>query len=174
MARHGSGSCSRMAAHPAGDARWPPHAARRAILRPAHRRAPRAPRAAQRPRRCADLIVPPCCLVCRAPRWRAPSAVRGLLARCATSSAPPLCDVLGIPLPFDTGGRTVSRRRRWPHPPAYDRARAVAHFSGAMRTLVHQFKYADRHDAAHAVRPLAGRGRPRAAARHRCHRARCR
>jgi len=38
-------------------------------------------------------------------------------------------------------------------PPAYDRARAVAHFSGAMRTLVHQFKYADRHDA----RALFGR-----------------
>jgi ComF family protein len=32
------------------------------------------------------------------------------------------------------------------HPPAYDRARAVAHFSGSMRTLVHHLKYADRHD----------------------------
>jgi ComF family protein len=37
--------------------------------------------------------------------------------------------------------------------PAYDRARAVAHYSGAMRTLVHQFKYSDRHDA----RSLFGR-----------------
>ena len=65
---------------------------------------------------------------------------------------PPLCDVLGIPLPFDTGERSVSAAAI-AHPPAYDRARAVAHFSGSMRTLVHQFKYADRHDA----RTLFGR-----------------
>jgi ComF family protein len=94
---------------------------------------------------CADLIVPPCCLVCRtrveahhllcAACWRGVSFIR-----------PPLCDVLGIPLPFDTGGRTVSAAAV-AHPPAYDRARAVAHYSGAMRTLVHQLKYADRHDA---------------------------
>jgi ComF family protein len=54
--------------------------------------------------------------------------------------------VIGIPLPFDTGERTVSAAAL-AHPPAYDRARAVAHFSGTMRTLVHQLKYADRHDA---------------------------
>jgi ComF family protein len=100
---------------------------------------------------CADLIVPPCCLVCRArigahhvlcaPCWREVSFIR-----------PPLCDVLGIPLPFDAGERTVSAAAV-AHPPAYDRARAVAHYSGAMRTLVHQLKYADRHDA----RTLLGR-----------------
>jgi ComF family protein len=92
-----------------------------------------------------DLIVPPCCLVCQAPLeahhllcapcWREVHFIR-----------PPLCDVLGIPLPFDTGERTVSAAAI-AHPPAYDRARAVAHFSGSMRTLIHQFKYADRHDA---------------------------
>ena len=38
-------------------------------------------------------------------------------------------------------------------PAGLDRARAVAHYSGAMRTLVHQLKYADRHDA----RALFGR-----------------
>jgi ComF family protein len=100
---------------------------------------------------CADLIVPPCCLVCRArvgahhllcaACWREVSFIRG-----------PLCDVLGIPLPFDAGGRTVSAAAV-AHPPAYDRARAVAHYSGAMRTVVHQLKYADRHDA----RTLLGR-----------------
>lgn len=98
-----------------------------------------------------DLIVPPCCLICRAPLeahhllcapcWREVHFIR-----------PPLCDVLGIPLPFDAGERTVSAAAV-AHPPAYDRARAVAHFSGSMRTLVHQFKYADRHDA----RALYGR-----------------
>ena len=39
------------------------------------------------------------------------------------------------------------------HPPAYDHARAVAHFTGSMRTLVHHLKYADRHDG----RALFGR-----------------
>jgi ComF family protein len=99
----------------------------------------------------ADLIVPPCCLVCRAPLeahhllcagcWREVHFIR-----------PPLCDVLGIPLPFDAGERTISAAAA-ARPPAYDRARAVAHYSGAMRTLIHQFKYADRHDA----RALFGR-----------------
>lgn len=99
----------------------------------------------------ADLIVPPCCLVCRiplgahhllcAPCWREVGFIR-----------PPLCDVTGIPLPFDTGGRMVSAAAV-AAPPAYDRARAVAHFNGAMRTLVHQFKYSDRHDG----RALYGR-----------------
>ena len=100
---------------------------------------------------CADVIVPPCCLVCRtplgahhllcAPCWREVHFIRS-----------PLCDVLGIPLPFDMGERTVSAGAL-ARPPAYDRARAVAHFSGSMRTLVHQLKYADRHDA----RSLLGR-----------------
>jgi ComF family protein len=100
---------------------------------------------------CADVIVPPCCLVCRvrvgahhllcAACWREVHFIR-----------PPLCDVLGIPLPFDTGERSVSAAAV-AHPPAYGRARAVAHYSGAMRTLVHQLKYADRHDA----RTLLGR-----------------
>lgn len=100
---------------------------------------------------CADIIVPPCCLVCRtplgahhllcAPCWREVHFIR-----------PPLCDVLGMPLPFDVGERMVSAGAL-ARPPAYDRARAVAHFSGSMRTLVHQLKYADRHDA----RALLGR-----------------
>ncbi len=100
---------------------------------------------------CADLIVPPCCLVCRTPLgahhllcpscWKDVNFIR-----------PPLCDVLGIPLPFDTGERTVSAGAV-ARPPAYDRARAVGHYSGSMRTLVHQLKYADRHDA----RTLFGR-----------------
>lgn len=99
----------------------------------------------------ADLIVPPCCLVCRAPV----SAHHLLCASCWREVhfiRPPLCDVLGIPLPFDAGERMVSAAAA-ARPPAYDHARAVAHYSGAMRTLVRQFKYADRHDA----RALFGR-----------------
>jgi ComF family protein len=100
---------------------------------------------------CADIIVPPSCVACRAPIashhllcaacWREVRFIR-----------PPLCDVLGIPLPFDTGERMVSAGAT-ANPPAYNRARAVAHFSGSMRTLVHQLKYADRHDG----RALFGR-----------------
>jgi ComF family protein len=100
---------------------------------------------------CADLIVPPCCLLCRerigAHHLLCPACWRGV-----HFIRPPLCDVLGIPLPFDTGERMVSAGAL-AHPPAYDRARAVAHFTGSMRTLVHQFKYADRHDG----RTLFGR-----------------
>ena len=99
----------------------------------------------------ADLIVPPCCLVCRAPLG-AHHLLCGPCWREVRFIRPPLCDVLGIPLPFDAGERTVSAAAL-AAPPAYDRARAVAHFSGSMRTLVHQLKYADRHDA----RTLLGR-----------------
>jgi ComF family protein len=100
---------------------------------------------------CADLIVPPCCLMCRT-RVGAHHLLCGACWRQVDFIRPPLCDVLGIPLPFDTGERTVSAAAV-AHPPAYDRARAVAHYAGAMRTLVHQLKYADRHDA----RTLLGR-----------------
>lgn len=100
---------------------------------------------------CLDTIVPPCCLVCRA-RVGAHHLLCPTCWKDVHFIRPPLCDVLGIPLPFDTGERTVSAGAV-AHPPAYDRARAVAHFSGAMRTLVHQLKYADRHDA----RTLFGR-----------------
>jgi ComF family protein len=99
----------------------------------------------------ADVIVPACCVACRTPMqahhllcpacWREVHFIR-----------PPLCDVTGIPLPFDTGGRMVSAAAT-ANPPAYDRARAVAHHAGVMRDLIHQFKYADRHDA----RALFGR-----------------
>jgi ComF family protein len=100
---------------------------------------------------CADLIVPPCCLLCRA-RIGAHHLLCPTCWREVRFIRPPLCDVLGMPLPFDTGERMVSAAAL-AHPPAYDRARAVAHFTGSMRTLVHQFKYADRHDA----RTLFGR-----------------
>lgn len=100
---------------------------------------------------CADLIMPPCCPVCRA-RVGAHHLLCAACWREVSFIRPPLCDVLGIPLPFDTGGRMVSAAAV-AHPPAYDRARAVAHYSGAMRTLVHQLKYGDRHDA----RTLLGR-----------------
>jgi len=93
----------------------------------------------------ADLVVPPLCLACHCPLaghdalcpecWRGIDFIR-----------PPLCDTLGIPLPFDTGGKMISAAAAG-EPPAYDRARAVARFDGVMRDLVHGFKFHDRHDA---------------------------
>ncbi len=98
-----------------------------------------------------DFIMPPACLSCGgglahhdaicAACWRDVSFIRQ-----------PLCDRLGIPLPFATGAVTVSAAAI-ASPPAYDRARAVAHHAGTMRRLVHQLKYLDRQDG----RRLLGR-----------------
>jgi ComF family protein len=92
----------------------------------------------------ADLFVPPACVACRTPL----SVHDALCAACwreVKFIRPPLCDRLGIPLPFDPGGLTVSARAL-ADPPHYDRARAVAHFDGVVRVLVHQFKYGDNHN----------------------------
>lgn len=99
----------------------------------------------------ADLLMPPACLACHTPIDRH----HALCARCwagTTFIRAPLCDVTGIPLPFGGDGPMVSARAL-AEPPAYDRARAVAHHAGAMRRLVHRFKYADSHEA----RPLFAR-----------------
>ena len=101
--------------------------------------------------RSADLLMPPACLACHTPIDRH----HALCARCWAGTAfirPPLCDITGIPLPFGGEGPLVSARAL-AAPPAYDRARAVAHHAGAMRRLVHRFKYADSHEA----RPLFAR-----------------
>lgn len=99
----------------------------------------------------SDIVMPPVCLVCRSP-------IAGhdtLCARCWREIdfiRPPLCDRLGIPLPYDTGSPTISAAAA-AEPPSYDRARAVAAYTGSMRTLVHALKFQDRHD----VRRLLGK-----------------
>ena len=101
--------------------------------------------------RAMDLAVPPACAACHVPL----QAHHTLCGACWSGIAfirAPLCTVTGIPLPFATGETMVSARAL-ADPPAYDHARAVAVHSGTMRKLVHQFKYADRHEA----RPLFGR-----------------
>lgn len=99
----------------------------------------------------ADFIIPPTCLSCRTGLaqhdavcttcWRDIGFIRA-----------PLCDRLGLPMPFDTGGTIISAAAA-AEPPIYDRARAVAHFAGVMREMILVFKYADTHDA----RALFGR-----------------
>jgi ComF family protein len=101
--------------------------------------------------RIANILVPPVCLACRHPVGTQDT----LCAACWRDIAfirPPLCDRLGIPLPFDTGGPMISAAAA-ADPPHYDRARVVASFAGIMQSLIHGFKYADRHDA----RDLFGR-----------------
>lgn len=93
----------------------------------------------------SDLVFPPVCLSCRS----ALAAHDALCPRCWSKIdfiRPPLCDRLGLPLPYDTGGTMISAAAA-ADPPDYDRARAVAHFTGVMRELVHDFKFADWHVA---------------------------
>ena len=92
----------------------------------------------------ADLIVPPVCLACHDPL----AVHDALCASCwgqIDFIRAPLCDRLGVPLPFDTGGIMVSAAAV-ADPPDYDRARAVAAFSGTIQKLIRGFKYSDRHD----------------------------
>jgi hypothetical protein len=94
-------------------------------------------------RRLADVLLPPVCIS----RIRVES--HGLL--CGTCFAkidfiaPPLCDRLGVPLPFETGEEPLSAAAI-ASPPVYDRARAAAHYSDTMRELIQSFKYRDRHE----------------------------
>lgn len=61
----------------------------------------------------------------------------------------PLCDRLGIPLPFDPGGTTVISAAALAQPPPYDRARVAAHYSHVIRDLIRRFKYADQQTPRH-------------------------
>lgn len=112
--------------------------------------------------RVADILLPPLCLGCRESVY----GHGGLCAACWTGIdfiEPPLCDRLGVPLPYPVGEPVVSAAAL-ADPPVYDRARAVACYDGAMRGLVHALKYRDRHEGvklfagwlAHAGRDLIG------------------
>jgi ComF family protein len=93
----------------------------------------------------ADLVMPPLCLSCHAPL----TSHHALCASCWANIdfiRAPLCNRLGLPMPFDTGGTMVSAAAT-ADPPEYDRARAVARFDRVMRDLVHDLKFRDRHDA---------------------------
>jgi len=93
----------------------------------------------------ADIVVPPVCLACRTPLARH-HELCGACWREIRFIRPPLCDRLGLPMPFGTGDGMVSAAAV-ANPPTYGRARAVAAYDGVMRDLIHGFKYADRHDA---------------------------
>lgn len=92
----------------------------------------------------SDLVLPPVCLSCHVPM----TAHDTLCATCWSGIdfiRPPLCDRLGIPLPFATGDVSISAAAS-AAPPAYDQARAAAQYSGLMRRLIHELKFHDRDD----------------------------
>lgn len=97
----------------------------------------------------ADTVIPPVCLACRVPLANHDA----ICARCWSDISfirPPLCDRLGIPLPFDPGetpGAPLVSAAALAAPPDYDHARAAAHYGGVMRDLIHTLKYRDQHDA---------------------------
>ena len=92
----------------------------------------------------SNFFVPPLCQSCHQPLIQH----NAVCARCwqdVNFIVHPMCDRLGIPLPSDPGGQVVVSAAAAANPPNYDRARAVAHYTGAMRQLIHTFKYADQH-----------------------------
>ncbi len=107
----------------------------------------------------SDAVLPPVCLSCHAPMVMHDC----LCAPCWGAIdfiGPPVCDRLGIPLPYDTGGLMISAAAS-ANPPDFDRARAVAAYTGTIQKLIHGFKYSDRHDTRRLFgRWLAASGAP--------------
>jgi len=99
----------------------------------------------------ASLAMPPVCLACNASLGSRDCICPECWSR-IDFIGPPLCDRLGLPMPFSTGGPMVSAAAI-ATPPTYRKARAIARYDGVMRTLIHGFKYRDRHDS----RQLFGR-----------------
>lgn len=106
--------------------------------------AERSSTAASMLRRIADFLLPPVCISCRT-RVGSHGLLCGTCFAKIDFIAPPLCERLGVPLPFETGEKPLSAAAI-ASPPVYDRARAAAHYSDAMRELVQSFKYRDRHE----------------------------
>jgi ComF family protein len=98
-----------------------------------------------------DLVFPPVCLACR----RANAGHGALCPACwgrIHFIAPPYCQRLGTPFPYDLGIEGLHSPEAIANPPVYARARAVARFEdGPARALVHRLKYSDRMELA---RPL--------------------
>lgn len=102
----------------------------------------------------ADVLVPPVCLACHT-RLDQPDALCGSCWRGVSFIRAPLCDRLGIPLPFGVAGERLVSAAAAADPPVWSRARGVAVYeSGSVIAgLIHALKYADRHDGR---RMLAG------------------
>jgi ComF family protein len=96
----------------------------------------------------SDIVVPPVCLACHA-RIDGQDGLCGICWSRISFISRPLCDRLGIPLPFgsEMGGPMISAAAA-ADPPVWSRARAVAVYEGegVVARLIYGMKYADRHD----------------------------
>ncbi|MEM1306367.1 MAG: ComF family protein [Pseudomonadota bacterium] len=91
-----------------------------------------------------DILVPPACMSCQRPL----ASTDCLCASCwqtVTFISHPLCDRLGVPMPYDTGDVLISADA-FANPPDYDRARAACIYDGVVRRLISGFKYHDRQE----------------------------
>jgi ComF family protein len=93
-----------------------------------------------------DAALPPLCPSCRTPLGDCGGLCPACWAR-VSFIAPPYCDRLGIPFPYDPGPGVLSMEAI-ADPPAYGRARAAAHYDDVASGLVHRLKYGDRLDLA--------------------------
>jgi ComF family protein len=97
-----------------------------------------------------DVALPQLCASCREP-----VGSDGLCPACwsrISFIAPPYCERLGIPFPYDPGPGVLSMEAISDRP-AYRRARVAVRFDDVARALVHALKYGDRLDLA----PMMGR-----------------
>jgi ComF family protein len=108
-------------------------------------------------RHAVDVALPNLCPACREP-----VGDPGLCAACWSKLsfiAPPYCERLGIPFPFD-GGPGLLSMEALADPPAYNRARAAVRYDDIASALVHALKYGDRLDLAPTMgRWMANAGR---------------
>lgn len=107
-------------------------------------RTPRGERLRQALSRVTNLVMPPVCLSCYSPLLEHHT----VCAECwsgITFIQSPVCDRLGLPLPYDVGDVMVSAAAV-ADPPLYDRARAIGIYSGTLKKLIHDFKFRDRQE----------------------------
>eukprot|EP00435_Cladocopium_sp_Y103_P078387 s1_g2126.t1 len=93
----------------------------------------------------SNLLLPPRCVSCGAAVW-GDSQVCGLCWKDITFIEAPLCDVSGIPFPFDPGPCALSAEVL-ARKPAYGRARAALRYDDVSGRLVSRLKYGDRLEA---------------------------
>lgn len=101
----------------------------------------------------ADLVLPPICLNCNEPLASHGALCAGCWRRIDFIRAP-LCDRLGLPLPYADGDEVTLSAAAMHRTPDYGRARAAACFDGVMRDLIHHLKYSDRHELLALFAPM--------------------
>ena len=90
-----------------------------------------------------EVLTPPLCVACQGRLGSADSLCAACWSRVGFVRSP-MCDRLGIPLPYASGTPAISAAAL-ADPPPWDRARAVAGFGPVMQGLVHGLKYGDQH-----------------------------